>query len=167
MKWTNIILATTVMILSSGCVRMIMPTSVERLEQRAYEGQRDTLVEVDYVEAYRNMKRYYDKCVNDRVGQYQPLMVSSKLEREQGRAEFIGELPYHTYMFRINLTEEGEGKTRIHFIRALPTQMGWLFLNNPPSKVRQKSALEAEFKFLEKLSRLKPEEWEICSDVVY
>ena len=102
MKWKNIILAATVMILSSGCVRMIMPTSVERLEQRAYEGQRDTLVEVDYVEAYRNMKRYYDKCVNDRVGQYQPLMVSSKLEREQGRAEFIGELPYHTYMFRIN-----------------------------------------------------------------
>lgn len=115
--------------------------------KRAYEGQRDTLVEVDYVEAYRKHGRYYDKCVNDRVGQYQPLMVSSKLEREQGRAEFIGELPYHTYMFRINLTEEGEGKTRIHFIRALPTQMGWLFLNNPPSKVRQKSALEAEFKF--------------------
>lgn len=161
MKWQNWILIAAVMVSTSGCVRMILPTSVEEIEKRAFEGQREILVDVDYVEAYRNMKRYYDKCLNDTVSQYQTSSVDSKLERDKGTAQFVGLEPFGTYSFVINLSDQGEGKTLIRYLRPLPKGAANLFLG----KQRQQNILVKEFKFLEKLSKLNPEDWNSCSQI--
>ncbi len=162
MNKTAWLLAASLVLSTTGCVRMIMPTSIEQLEQRAFEGKRETVIDVNYVEAYRNLKRYYDKCINDRHSYNNPSWVKSELNREADTASFTSTLPYNTYVFQMNLTAQGENQTQVRFIRAKPKVS-----IAPPSKTRQASALEADFKFIHKMSRLKPEDWKHCSDIDY
>lgn len=157
MKWKTLAITTILAFATSGCVRLILPTSLQELEQRALQGQREVVVDIDHVSAYRNIKRYYDKCVNDIIGQHQTLYVNSQLDREKGEAQFIGKMPYGTYSFLLKLHQQGENQTKITYTKALPKVTGALF--------SQQNVLASELRFLEKLSKLNPEDWRVCNDI--
>lgn len=97
-----------------GCVRMISPTSEAELLRKSVNGGVVTDLEIDYVQAYANLKQAYKRCVehSDANGY---LSVNSNLDRDNKIGTFVGNLPYGAILFKTTLEATGENSTRITY----------------------------------------------------
>ncbi|PNK60966.1 hypothetical protein [Psychrobacter sp. FDAARGOS_221] len=96
----------------TGCIRAVLPTSEIDLENRARIVSGD--VDLDVVSTYANLKTYMQKCLiySNQYGYHD---IDAKLDREEGRARFIGKSNYNTYTFKVSLEEIGKNKTKITY----------------------------------------------------
>ena len=97
-----------------GCVRLIMPTSDTELMARSINGGINTTIDINYIQAYSNLKDAYNKCVAFQQGM-EYLLINSNLDREKGVATFYGELPWGAYMFKTTLEPVGENLTKLTY----------------------------------------------------
>ncbi|WP_179999939.1 hypothetical protein [Acinetobacter sp. YH12239] len=97
-----------------GCVRMMYPTSETELMSKSINGGVITDLEIDYIQAYANLKQAYKKCVEikDFNGS---LTVNSHLDRDKKMGTFTGNLPYGALFFKTTLEATGENSTKITY----------------------------------------------------
>ncbi|WP_336944274.1 hypothetical protein [Acinetobacter modestus] len=98
----------------SGCVRMMLPTSETQLIQQSVDGGHKIELEMNYVDVYANLKRAYDKCVAYRShipNDTSYIVINSQLERDKHQATIEAKANYGTYVSKVNLKEIQDGKT--------------------------------------------------------
>lgn len=89
--------------LMQGCVRAILPTSDAELVSKSINGGGSVEVQLNYVQAYANLKQAYIKCVQYKSSN-DYLMVEAHLDRENKIGTFYGRPPFGTYIFKTIIT---------------------------------------------------------------
>lgn len=101
-------------LMSTGCVRMMLPTSESQLIQQSVGGGYTTELNMDYIQVYANLKRAYDKCVAYKSpvpNDMSYIAVDGQLERDKHQATIEAKANYGTYVSKVNLKEIQDGKT--------------------------------------------------------
>lgn len=99
-----------------GCVRLLLPTSVEEQGKMSHPPI-NYFVSVNYIDAYINLKRMYEYCV-DKNTPNGYIKVYAELSREERKAHFNAIGTHGTYLFRVNLEHISDRSTKISVIRS-------------------------------------------------
>ncbi|MEG1696175.1 MAG: hypothetical protein RR282_03620 [Acinetobacter sp.] len=134
-------------LVSSGCVRMMLPTSETQLIQQSVDGGHKIELEMNYVDAYANLKRAYDKCVayRSRVpNDTSYIVIDGQLERDKHQATIEAKANYGTYVSKVNLKELQDGKTLL----TLYLSKSKLLTENKNAELSQKRFVQEQLRAL-------------------
>lgn len=122
LKYTKFVLLSLIAITCSnltGCVRALLPTSENQLISKAINNGFEAELDVDYVEAYANLKQAYEKCIAYKSFTDQSyIAINANLDRDAKMGSITANANYGTYVSKVNLHEISPKKTKINLYLA-------------------------------------------------
>lgn len=93
---------------------MLLPTSESQLVQQSIDGGHKAELKINYVDAYANLKRAYDRCVAYKSpvpNDMSYVAIDSKLEREKHQGTITATANFGTYVSQVILKEIPDEQT--------------------------------------------------------
>lgn len=101
---------------TGGCVRAIMPTSEAEMVNTSWPAK-SAAININYVDAYVNLKRMYEKCVIYNVPT-NSISILTNLDRTSRLASFTGIGSHGTYLFKTMIEGMSDSRANIVTIRS-------------------------------------------------
>lgn len=100
----------------TGCVRALLPTSDAELVTKAVNQGYKAEIDINYVDAYANLKQAYATCLA--YVSYVPndlsyISIDSKLDRDLKEGIIYANSNYNTYLSKVILKENSANKTNL------------------------------------------------------